>query len=481
MRVTAKGVVALTLLLLTGSSTMRAQSSPSVSAATGTRVLETGKVSGVVFDSVMKRPMADAQVWLPGTTIAATTDNDGKFELDSVPVGKQTLAYSSPVLDSIGLGTRGRIVEVSANAVTRVTLGAPSVATMWRVLCKDKVQLGPDSGIVWGTVTDAHTGARLSNAPATFTWYDLKAKSKKFDFAELRAEVRSDTTGTFYACGLPTDVVLSTRAIGNKAASGEVQIDIGERSLHRVDLSVSEDLAVLVDARLGDTAVLNVKRPHGKATMRGTVRDNKANPIANALISVSSMDTTVRTNSKGEFFVTAMPSGTLEVSVRIVGYGRSSKLVDLRPEVVTDVDFTLGQPNTLATYTVRAERKISMEEADFLDRRKSNIGGMFINMEDMDYGDAISPLRNVPRVFVTQNGPFPTVTMARPGNQGNCTPLIYVNGSRITADLLNTVSADDMKVVEVYNNWMLVPPRYMGSLVNPCGVILYWSSFSMKK
>ncbi|MEO7999657.1 MAG: carboxypeptidase-like regulatory domain-containing protein [Gemmatimonadaceae bacterium] len=462
---------------------MRAQSSPLPKAATTKTVPATGKVTGVVFDSVLMKPMPGAQVWLPATTIATTSDENGKFVLDSVPFGTQTIAYSAPVLDSIGFGTRGTVVNVSAAVTPNITIGAPSNATMWRVLCTDKLRLSADSGIAWGRITDASNGNRLSNAPTSFNWYDMRPAGRKLNFAEVNNEVRSDSTGMYYACGLPTDVAITSRAEGDNAASGEVQYLIGSRHLYRVDFTVSQDLAVAPAAKLGQLTLNTSKRPHGKAALRGTVRDGKANGIPGALISIASMDTTVRTGSDGSFYIPAMPSGTLGVSVRVIGYSRSSKLVDLRPDVVTDVDFTLGAPTVLATYNVRTERKVSIDEADFLERRKFATSGFVIDMKDKAYADAMGPLRNLPRVKVTEGRGGPVVTMTTPGagvGGSSCTPLIYFNGMRTSVDQIASMRADLPTVVEVYNSWLNVPPRYVGSLTSTCGVILYWSNFTIK-
>lgn len=441
------------------------------------------KVSGVVYDSVRMEPMAKVQVWIPGTTISAVTDKSGQFSLLNVPAGRQTVAYSAAAFDSIGIGDRALEITVDASKNQTIRLNAPSGATLWKALCTNKTRIGSDSGIAWGAITDAHSGKLLSGAPVSFGWYDMKVDDKKaLQFAEVRTEVLTDSTGQYVACGVPTDLSIAIQALGDSAASGEVQFKVSERMLYRVDLTVSRDLfsqaGTLLGAVKGSTAPL----PRGRSTLRGTVHDEGGKPVPNVMIAISTVDTVVRTDNNGEFRISSLPSGTLGINARSIGYSSHSKLVDLRPDAALDVDIVLAKATALATYNVRAERAMSMDEQDFVERRKFNIGGHVINMKDRGFVDAIGPLMNIPRVRVSYGRNGPSITMQRPGAGNNCMPLIYFNGGRISADQLTTLNVDHLTVAEVYTNWMQVPPRYLGSMSdNPCGVILYWSRFTIKK
>ena len=441
----------------------------------------TGKISGVAFDSLLMTPMANVQVWVVGSTVTTNSDFRGKFELNGVPEGVQTLAYSSVILDSVGVGTRGLMITVEPNKTVSVNIGTPSGATLWRVLCANKKPVGSDSGIAWGSVSDAHTGKLLRGAPVLFGWYDMDVAGKTVNFSEVRTEVVSDSTGTYYACGLPTNVALASQALGDSAASGEVQFQLGERYSHRVDLTVSRDLFSRAETLLGAVAP-NTAVPKGTATLRGTVSNDKGVPIAGVTVALSTVDTVVRTAANGTFQLTYLPSGTLGINARSVGYASTARLVDLRPDAVTEVNFTMGAVRDLATFNVRAERKVSLDEAEFLERRKTSTGGHIINMQERGFSDAIGPLRNIPRVRVVQSREGPIITMTRPGSGNNCVPVIYVNGARVPADQLTMMNVDQFTFVEVYTNWMQVPPRFLGAMSdNPCGVVLYWTRFSLRK
>src|SRR5688572_26871678 len=67
-----------------------------------------GSVTGRVVQSSTLRPLAGAQVSIPGTGIGALANNDGRFLLVNVPVGQHTVR-----VEIIGFGTQERSVTVT--------------------------------------------------------------------------------------------------------------------------------------------------------------------------------------------------------------------------------------------------------------------------------------------------------------------------------------------------------------------------------
>src|SRR5687767_14082773 len=68
-----------------------------------------GSITGRIVQSSSLRPLAGAQVSIPGTGIGALANNDGRFLLVNVPVGQNTLRA-----EIIGFGTEERVVTVAA-------------------------------------------------------------------------------------------------------------------------------------------------------------------------------------------------------------------------------------------------------------------------------------------------------------------------------------------------------------------------------
>src|SRR5438552_2559346 len=66
-------------------------------------------ITGVVHDSIGRRPLADATVQLVGADRgrrfgrSTISDSLGRFQLDSVTAGRYSLGFFHPVLESLGI------------------------------------------------------------------------------------------------------------------------------------------------------------------------------------------------------------------------------------------------------------------------------------------------------------------------------------------------------------------------------------------
>ena len=61
-----------------------------------------GTIEGTVFDSLLtQRPLRGATVYVVGTTLAATTDDRGRFAIEGVPEGTE-VALANPETASKG-------------------------------------------------------------------------------------------------------------------------------------------------------------------------------------------------------------------------------------------------------------------------------------------------------------------------------------------------------------------------------------------
>ena len=456
----ALSVCAAAFTMLTAPASIAAQAVPTRAPSRAIAAADFGRVEGVVFDSLAGRTVAGATVWIAGTVRSTTSDQKGFYALDSIPLGRQIIAFSAPAFDSAGLGTLGRAFNVTAGVDSQINLASRSLHTLWTVLCKYRVANGKDSGIVYGTVTDADTKTRLVKAPTIFKWFDMNKREKRVSFAELDNRAESDSTGTYYACGLPTDVAFTVRAYGNKAASGAIEYSLGERSVTRVDFTVSKELFSLTSTR-------------GTATLHGVVRDIAGAPVASAVVTATSADTSVRTDEQGEFTLRRLPAGTQGIQVRKIGLGVANKLADLHPGETTEVFIAMPAARTLATYNVRAAKVLTMEESDFEDRRKMGFGTV-IDFDQRDFQTPINALNNIPRVKLT-NGRNGAQTPSMLNGKNECAPSFYLNGGKVDWEQMRDYPADRIRFAEVYTSPYTVPARFMSGGTAACGVVLYWT------
>ena len=439
-----------------------------------------GSIKGEVFDSLTMRPVAKAFVFVPGTPLSAQADDNGRFTLIDVPVGTHFVAFSSPALDSLGLSSLGTNVDVRTGESARAVLATPSFRVMWKSLCAWSERLGPDSGIVWGTVRDADSDTRLSNAAAAFNWYDLRLNAQRRPvFSAISKTVRTDSTGTFYACGLPEKIKITTEAAGSHSASGTLEYTIGTSRLHRMDLLVSTDMVFKPGAVAKTAADSLALRARGKSSVHGFVRDANGKALPSTMVTIATTDSSVRTNAEGEFTISGLPSGTHMLQARQVGYSPASVNIDLKSGQTTETSIAMPAARTLATVNVRADAETGgRDRVAFEERRRSGFGYSML-LKDMENKSSVaSVLREMPSVTVEITKGVPSVQL--PGRLGaKCAANLWIDGVRASPEEIAAYRPEDFRAVEVYPREFSVPAQYAANLAGAgCGAVLFWSRFS---
>jgi hypothetical protein len=434
-----------------------------------------GRIRGQVFDSLRMQPVPRATVMLMDGTETVISDAKGRFELAGIPPGKHFVAFNTPSIDSLGLGTLGAQVDVPSGAIANVNLATPSIHTLWLFRCRNEFAAG-DSAIVWGTIRDASTNAELIDASAELNWYALQAAlTPGMKLREIRKDVGTDAEGHYFACGVPSDIVISSIAVSPSAASGNVQFVIGDQRFKRLDLLVSSDMVIPDSVHLlthKDSVAADHARGH--ATLTGVVTDERKRPLENAIVSIATADTSVRTDKAGEFSLALLPAGTQIVEVRRVGFAPFLKVVELRPVQSTEVAVEMPVVSTLTTVNVRANKVKNSELIDY-DQRKKMGFGTFIEAKDLaGRSDVATPLSRVAGVHVDYTEAGFEVTMKSPFMSGTCTPAIFLDGFPTTVDVINFRPADSFRAIEVYAHGGSVPVQY--ATLNGCGSILFWSA-----
>jgi hypothetical protein len=463
-----------TCLAMAFAAPLQAQSSAAGTPAVELPAMQPGRIRGVAFDSLLMQPVARATVMLMDGTQTITTDDKGRFEFTDIAPGQHFIAFSTPALDSLGLGTLGTAVLLPPGAIISVKIGTPSFHTLWTYRCASAPVLGSDSSIVWGTIRDAATNAELPKASAEFSWYDLdRGRATGLLLSQVRKEAPTDDQGHYFACGLPTDVAIASIAVGNAAASGAVQYAIGSQRLRRMDFLVSTDMVIPDSVHyLTEADSLAAERPRGHAIIRGTVLDDRKRPVHDATIDIASADTSVRTNEAGEFVMAGLPSGTHAMQVRRVGYAPNERLIDLRPEQTTQLQIEMSQVNTLATVNVRAGSGKGSDRLDYESRKKMGRGHFIETKELANRPDVGSALSRVPGVFVKYSG-FGFDVQMRGGFTMWCKPAVFLDGLPSDLDVVNMRMPEDFRAIEVYPRGGVAPLEY--STLNGCGAILFWS------
>jgi len=458
----------------------------------------TGILRGVAFDSLTMTPMAGATVELLEPARMTVADKAGRFRLDSVPTGMRRLTFSSPELDSIGLYSFARELDVRAGEQS-ITLATPSFRTFYQRLCPAPARPTADSAIVFGTIYDARSGERIAGARVSFVWFGVVPDGKGMQIGELTREVTSDDAGNYGVCGLPSDIALTTMATKNNASTGRVTQSVGNARVLRRELSVSTELRAdgMVDASVAATTAA-VRTPiRGSAIVRGTVVDERGGKLVNALVLLPTVDRAARTDSAGRFLFTEVPAGTQELSVRQIGLGAIYRIIDVRPDAPVDVRLELPRTTELARVNVRSNRRPGMDQVGYLNRRRLGFGRYLDQKEISTRSDMESALRRVSGLEVNRtlgslsirtrgrlcSSPvivIDGVPMAQPGGGSTIpldgrspAPLMSVPEMRIDA-----LNPRDVVAVEFYPGTGSMPQEYQTGYNPNCGMLLIWTVFA---
>jgi len=347
---------------------------------------------------------------------------------------------------------------------------------LWRNRCNAQNMFGTDSTIVWGSVRDAATDSLLPGIAATFSWYDLRPKKTTGLLVdEIRYHAIADNSGNYYACGLPSEIVISVQALSSKAASGRIDYAIGLRRLYYADLLVSTDMIVSDTARLFTRQdSLDANRLRGRAGVRGVVVDEKGNPLANALVVVADLDSAVRTGADGAFRMSALPAGTQTLHVRRVGSAPITQLVQLRPDTYTDATVRMSDVPILAVVNVRSSRFKSRDRTEYETRRKFGFGYALDGVALLNRRDVYGALQYFPGMTVTPAS-FGVKAAMRAGGAagGYCLPLTFLNGIQTEIEIASSMPIEEYRAIEVYNRAVQVPAEFYR--FGACGAILFWT------
>ncbi len=222
--------------------------------------------------------------------------------------------------------------------------------------------------------------------------------------------------------------------------------------------------------------------PRSLVTLTGVVRDPDGTPLSAVEVVV---DSTYRdfTNERGEFKLSGLRAGLLELTARRVGYHPISTIVQVDSGLVVQLAIKLI-PNAAELETVVVEGKRlnrTLVENGYYERQKLGAGYFM----DPDYlarhSTGISSLvRTIPSVQVSRTRRGAEVALGRNGHR-LCAMSIFVDGTyfRMGGELGvdEAINRDDLLALEVYPHATDIPTKYLGSGMSgfDCGAIMIWT------
>ena len=426
-------------------------------------VLGQRPVVGTVFDSLLHAPLRGADVWVRGSEQRVQTDVNGRFRFDSIAPGRYTLLVSHPGLDSAGLFTLAVPLTITGHDSLPVRVATPSLATLWQRRCGQDLMMRADSGLIFGVVQDAKTQDRLAGAGVLLQWLRIvQTDVTNVQTQPREITARSDSTGTYYACGVARDMKIALRAYAQRDSSGLLDLQLGPRGIGRQDFQV---------------ALAPARQP---AVLRGQAATVEQTPVYGGRVSVREGASTV-IGADGGFIIRGVAPGTQWVNVQAIGRAPAAQAVDLRPGDTAWLAVTLGPlPVTLAP--VRVLGQPSRMLADFEDRRRAGSGLGYFRGEAEIAG--MASMRSV-------LSSFPTIQLVRGqgntdfmallpnpgvGGRGWCLAALYIDGFLADWDQVHTYRPQDLVGVEMYPRAASAPVQYQ-QVATGCGVVLIWTKY----
>jgi hypothetical protein len=458
------------LLAALGAPTLLAQTAPK------------GRIEGQITDSVHARPAAGATVYVarlsPDAALRmATTDEKGRFAVDSLVAGRYTIDFTTPFLDSLDLSLPSREVTLATDEHLRLELGIPSGATLRAAACPG-LEIPKGKGAVVGRVVNADTDQPLVGATVAVSWVDLGVDRTTLQptMQQRGGAMPVDSVGNYRLCGVPTDTYLLVQVQDKGRAGSTLRLTVGDEvGVAKRDLSLSASATRVIAAPDSSAAATAdstpVARLTGTATLTGTVRGLGGRPLPDARVSVLDATGMSQTDSAGHFTLTNLPAGTQLIEVRRIGYLLGQHPVELRSGRSVSQDITLSTIVSLDSVRITAQRNRYRE---YETRARRSGAGRFLSEQDIEKRnphEMSDLLRMMPGFRIVGSGLDAQVVSSRGQislRQGECSANVVIDGMQHQE--INLLQPSDVGALEVYRG-IGAPMQYDSA----CGVIVIWT------
>jgi hypothetical protein len=456
-------------------------------------------LSGVVLDSVSEKPVPAAIVALPATKQSATTDADGRFAIPGMLPGRYQIEVRTPSLDSIRLAHVVPVLFTDSSLTLR--LKVPTASQILGTVCPASTERSRGTGVIVGSVTVSGDSTPRRGARVVARWKVVNMLGPITDrpprgdegwhvklpdvYSEPRiTDTRTDSSGVFRLCDVPTGADLTIQAIVDSSTQGFRRIRLPDaQRMARVDFTIDP----------GRSAT---------AEFTGAIEDSSGAPLADAEVSIAELGLRTRADGRGTFRMPGVIPGAYVVGVRKVGFGSMEAQIDFSPSQTVDRRIVLIR-NVAQLDTVLTVDKTLWREApllrEFEENRKIGLG-KFFTREDLEKArgrSIVSIFENIVGYSAITDGVSKWIKSTRtrsfvpacyelqdqtspvaPSLKCGCFPIVFLDYQKLSSERevpnMNRFRADDLEAIEVYRSAAETPQRY--TLLNSqCGVIVLHS------
>ena len=437
-----------------------------------------GRVSGFVFDSLSRTALVGATVQLVartgprGEARAARTDASGEWAIDSVPRGEYLAGFHHPALDSLGLDLAPVLVRVDRD-LGGLLLATPAPRSVSTLLCGESRGVTDTTGMLYGHVRHARTGAAIRNGAVTIEWTETRLGGARVDVVDRADTAVTRGSGLFVFCDLPGNLPVLARGAFGGDSTGYIEFEVPSGEVRHHTLVVGGGRRVAGADSLAET------RWTGEARLTGSIRDVEGRAVAGARLTLLGAGVDAVANQSGFFGFDSLPGGTWTLEVRALGRRPQRQVVHLYPGESLPLAITLGDAiTTLATGYVRGEVVYSRKLVEFERRRRTQFTAKFLTPRDLQ-GRPLTRLsallQGVQGIEIQRRGSFAMVVMkatSRVPGLDYCAPSLYVDGVLDPSDDYDRWLAEDLLGVEVYPREAMRPAEFTNR--HRCGSIAIW-------
>jgi hypothetical protein len=460
--------------------------------------LDAQLVRGQVVDSVLGVPVAGATVVLldaSGAEVARTvSDGEGLFLLRA-PSGEYRLraelaGYRTSTFPAFTI----EAANLPAFMLLLPNLNPPEPPLTWEELATDVCGDGAGQRVLLGFVHQASSDEPVAGVTVTLSWgaltQDLAGFVSGSDLGRLGAELVTDSSGFYAACGLPEETQITVHAARDELFSDFFQILFGDDGVF-----LGEEFHARRSAWRRDFAV--VPPAQRNAGVAGMVLDGKTmEPLSGVTVSLAETGLETTTNNSGVFRLNELPAGPVQLAIRLPGYRPVLREVELqRNETLT---FPPGAfrletaPTELRPVIVEADAARGRRPLEGFYARRDAGSGSFVTREEWEASghpevatDILRRLQGV-RIFPNENrlygGPQLVVTMSRGdtriGEYAACPSLIFMDSQYIGDSqqvfVDETIQVSNLAAIEAHRSLASMPPQFNRRGAE-CGVIVFWT------
>jgi len=313
--------------------------------------------------------------------------------------------------------------------------------------------------IILGIVRDADADTSLAGGTASLVFRDMVSGAT----AERVRTSRIGTDGRFAICGLPESISGSVQASRNGQVTADVHVETKNAFF----------------ATVGLTFATTTRR---NAVLMGRVTQSTGLPVPGVQVVVAGTPNIARTDSTGRYRLEGLPSGTVEVVARRIGFASVTQAVQLNQREPRRLDFQVSEARVLSTVKVVGKMDNGLEKVGFNERKLHGFGH-FQTPDEIEQRHAFvfsDLLQVVPGLHIGHGAGGSTIESSRPGGCVN----FFVDDARFDSlepgDIDNQFSTFMIGAVETYSSAVETPAQFQVP-GRACATVVMWTKDRLVK